>query len=185
MSRAPLDATAGVRGPARRPPLAAMTGRPAWMALAVVVVALLAFGSVHGRAGPSGRVAYLESVIKCPSCADLTIAQSDSSSADELRALVTRWVREGRSNAWIEQQVVDHYGSAELLSPPASGLDAALWVVPVAAIAIGCSGLAWFLVRRRNALATARLDHAGSAADDEERVREALELGEWRGGASR
>ena len=40
----------------------------------------LGIGSVHPRRQPStaARIAYLDSVIKCPSCIDLSIAQSDA-----------------------------------------------------------------------------------------------------------
>jgi cytochrome c-type biogenesis protein CcmH len=127
-----------------------LASRQAWAVLGLLAVALLAYGSVHGSATPAAaRIGYLESVIKCPSCDDLTIAQSSSQPATELRSKVVGWVDAGRSDAWIEQQVVEHYGSAELLDPPVSGIDALAWVVPLVAVLAAAGGLGWFLHRRR------------------------------------
>ncbi len=129
-----------------------LASRPAWVVLALVLAGLLAIGSVHGRPrSGADRIAYLESVIKCPSCEDLAISQSTSLPAVHLRQLVTAWVGEGRSDGWIEQQVVDHYGSAALLKPPVSGLDALVWVVPLVVLGCGALGLGWFLLSRRRA----------------------------------
>lgn len=147
-----------------------LSSRPAWLLLAAVALALLALGSMHGRPeAASARVAYLESVIKCPNCDDLTIAQSTSVPATHLRSLVVTWVGEGRSNAWIEQQVVDHYGSQELLSPPVSGLDALAWVIPIVVVVLAIATLGWFLARRRRSSAA-----TASSAEDEALVDEAL-----------
>ncbi len=150
-----------------------LASRTAWALLALCAATLFAVGSVHGRPQPaSQRIAYLESVIKCPNCDDLTIAQSSSTPATHLRQLVTTWVGEGRSDGWIEQQVVEHYGSQELLSPPASGLDALAWVLPLVAVLIAAGALTWFLLSRR------RVAPAGDiGTEDAALVQAALE--EW------
>jgi cytochrome c-type biogenesis protein CcmH len=130
--------------------------RPAWVVLGLVALALLAYGSVHGSPQPgAARISYLESVIKCPNCDDLTIGQSSSQPATELRSKVVGWVEAGRSNAWIEQQVVAHYGSTELLDPPVSGLDALVWLVPLVAVVVAAGGLTWFLLLRRRRVGAA------------------------------
>ncbi len=129
---------------------APLASRAAWVALAAVAVLLLAVGSVHGG-GPSraSRIAYLESVIKCPSCTDLTVAESSAPTAQTLRRLVSGWVDAGHSDSWIERQVVEHYGQADLLVPAASGLDGLAWTLPIAAVALAAGALGAFLWRRR------------------------------------
>ncbi|HTW99059.1 MAG TPA: cytochrome c-type biogenesis protein CcmH [Acidimicrobiales bacterium] len=150
-----------------------LSSRPAWVAAGLLAAGLLAYGSMHSAATPAAaRISYLESVIKCPNCEDLTIGQSTSQSADTLRGLVVGWVGAGRSDAWIEQQVVQHYGSDEILDPPVSGVDALVWVVPLAVVVLAVGGLVWFLLRRRRPAGSA----SGEAAppEDEELVGAAL-----------
>lgn len=126
-----------------------MRMRLAWLGLAVAAVALLALGSVHPpRSSESARSAYLDSVLKCPSCEDLSIAESDAPSAVTLRRRVSRWVGEGWSNARIEQAVVASYGESELLVPESGGVNTTLYVVPVALIAIAAAGVGWHLYER-------------------------------------
>jgi cytochrome c-type biogenesis protein CcmH len=88
-------------------------------------------------------------VIKCPSCIDLSIAQSDAPIAVGLRAEVAAWVHEGLSDARIKELVVARFGEQALLVPSGSGADILLWAVPV--VAIGGAGvlLAVYLWRRR------------------------------------
>ena len=133
--------------------LADQLARPwGWAVLGAVAVALLALGSVH-PALPSAqqRIAELESVIKCPSCADLSIAQSNDPVAAAVRAEVVRLVGAGASDAAVERRVVAQFGSTVLLVPPGHGIDAALWVLPVVALASGAGGIALVLLRRRRA----------------------------------
>ncbi len=125
--------------------------RPAWVIVAVVVLVALGIGSVHPpQPSSSARIAHLDSVIKCPSCVDLSIAQSDAPIAVGLRAEVATWVHAGLSDARIEQLVVARFGEQELLVPSGSGVDALLWVVPVALVGGAGVLLAVYLWRRRH-----------------------------------
>jgi cytochrome c-type biogenesis protein CcmH len=116
----------------------------------VVAIVALGIGSVHTPPpSAAARIAHLDSVIKCPSCVDVSIAQSDAPIAVALRAEVAAWVREGVSDARIERLVVDRFGEQVLLIPSGSGADLLLWVVPVAAVGGGALILGGYLWRRR------------------------------------
>ncbi len=122
----------------------------AWLVLAVVAVSALTFGSIHDNpSSDAARVSQLDSIIKCPACEDLSIAQSDAPSAVALRHRVSTFVSQDWSNARIEAWVTDRYGSNALLVPPTSGLSETLYVVPVVAIGVAVVGLGWYLWRRR------------------------------------
>lgn len=135
--------------------------RSSWALLAAVVVAALAFGSVHpGPPTASQRIGYLEGIIKCPVCEDVSIAQSDARSAATLRTKVAELVHAGASNDAIEQYVVAAYGPTELLRPS----DPVIWILPLGVVIAGVLGLVVVLVRRRRgALAP---DRAASAEDE-------------------
>lgn len=155
-------APGGLAGSVRR----LLAGRAGWAVLGVVVVVALAVGSVHSRPpSEAARISYLDGVIKCPVCADVSIAQSDAAQAANLRATVAELVRSGRSNAEVEAYVVARFGTAELLRPS----DPVLWVAPVAAGAIATAAVAAVLVSRR-----ARPRSGPVAAQDESIVSAAL-----------
>ena len=97
----------------------------------------------------AARIAHLDSVIKCPSCVDLSIAQSDAPIAVGLRAEVASWVHEGLSDPRIEQLVVARFGQQVLLVPSGSAADVALWVVPISVLGVAAALLAAYLWRRR------------------------------------
>lgn len=127
-----------------------LASRPAWALAAFVAIIALGIGSVHTPPpSAAARIAHLDSVIKCPSCVDVSIAQSDAPIAVALRAEVAAWVHQGLSDARIEQLVVDRFGEQVLLIPNGSGADLLLWVVPVAAVGGGAVILAAYLWRRR------------------------------------
>jgi cytochrome c-type biogenesis protein CcmH/NrfF len=129
--------------------LSVLASRPAWVAVVVVLLVALGIGSVHpAQPSSSARIAHLDSVIKCPSCVDLSIAQSDAPIAVGLRSEVAAWVHQGLSDAQIEQLVVARFGEQALLVPSGSGADV-LWALPVSAVGAACVLLAAYLWRRR------------------------------------
>lgn len=145
-----VSATTGVAS-ARR---VRVRRRPSFLLAVVVAVGALAFGSGLGRSGPPSaaqRVAALEAVIRCPSCDDISVAQSTTTSAIAVRHEVHRLVASGASNQAIEARLVGQYGPSILLSPPASGLTAVVWVLPVVGGAIAAAVVAIVLWRRARA----------------------------------
>lgn len=134
-------------GTERRRPLAS---RAAWLLLAAVAIAFLAYGSWHtSPSSAKARIASLDSLIKCPACEDLSIAQSDAPSSVTLRHEVARFVDKGWSDARIESWVTARYGSDALLIPQSSGDSAVLYLVPIGLVGLAVAGLGWYLWRRR------------------------------------
>lgn len=156
-------------GPGRRWPITL-----AWAGLALVLAAGLALGaglgpgagrgpapaamagSAPARAGSAAapasdtaRIARLERLIGCPSCADLSVAESNAPSALAIRQLVDRQVRAGATDRAIEARVVASYGGSILLRPATSGIAGAVWVLPILGGAMALAGLAVMFGRRR------------------------------------
>jgi cytochrome c-type biogenesis protein CcmH len=99
-----------------------------------VVFVLVAVTAVLVR--PSGssdaaRIAHLETLVRCPSCDDLSVAVSNATSAIAVRHEISTKVHEGKSDDEILTSLEAAYGTSILLSPPTSGLGVLLWVVPL------------------------------------------------------
>ncbi|MGH9129523.1 MAG: cytochrome c-type biogenesis protein [Acidimicrobiales bacterium] len=149
------------------------SSRLGWLALAVVLGVGLAIGSGLAGAGggkptPAQRIAHLESVIGCPSCADLSVAESNAGTAVAIRQFVVAQVHAGASDAAVEAAVEAGYGASIVLSPPTSGPGSLVWILPVVAVILASGGLV-FVFRRRRGVPTAALSD-----DDRMLVEEAL-----------
>jgi|SRR5579863_2245549 cytochrome c-type biogenesis protein CcmH len=120
------------------------------LALAVLAVALVVGSGVASSAPPTAaqRAAALDAQIRCPSCEDISVAQSSAASAIAVRHEVARLASAGATDKEIEQQLVAQYGPSILLAPPDSGLSSLVWLLPLVAGIVAVAGLATFFWRR-------------------------------------
>ena len=120
-----------------------------WTFLAALVVVAVAVALLNPHApSTASRVAHLETLVRCPSCEDLSVAQSTSTSSLAVRHEIARLVAAGASDASILTRLESTYGSSVLLSPPTSGIGVVLWLVPVLVL-LALLGVAVRLARRR------------------------------------
>ena len=139
------------------------TRLPLWarvtLPLVVLVVALVV-GSGHLGAGPptpAQRAAAIESRVRCPSCTDLSVAESSATTAIAVRHQIERMVTEGRSTAAIDQVLVSEYGPSILLVPPDPGGVPLIWLLPVVLGAAALAGVGVVFWRRSRALTALKL----------------------------
>ncbi len=126
---------------------------PLWTALGVVLVAALVVGSgalSSSPPTPAQRAQAIESALRCPSCEDLSVAESSASTAVTVRATVAQLIAEGRTNQQIENYLVARYGSSIVLEPPASGWSLLVWLLPLLGGLVAVALLGVLFVRRRN-----------------------------------
>lgn len=123
----------------------------AWVAVAVVLAVTLAVGAGRPSAvrSPAQRAAAIEANVRCPSCEDISVAQSSAPTALAIRHAVSARIAAGQSDATIEAYLVSRYGQAILLRPPAGGGTTLVWVLPVVAVAAAVAGLGTVFWRRR------------------------------------
>ncbi|MGB8196750.1 MAG: cytochrome c-type biogenesis protein CcmH [Acidimicrobiales bacterium] len=116
--------------------------------LAFVCVLVVVLVEAPSTASTQGRIAHLESIVKCPACDDLSVAESNATSSIAVRDDIARRVHEGQSDTKILTSLEATYGTSILLSPSTSGLGLVLWLVPLAAlVALLVAGIR--LARRR------------------------------------
>jgi len=141
-------------GPARKP-------RP-WLGIGVLLIVLAVALAVGGGLGSGGhqtdaqRAAALDSELKCPSCDDLSVADSSASAAVAVRHEVAHLAEEGRTDQQIEDSLVSQYGPTILLRPPTSGLTSLVWIVPAVAGAAAAAAIGVLFFRRSREMARLR-----------------------------
>lgn len=121
-----------------------MAGRSrGWLVLSVAtVVAGVALAVVAAR-GPSTPVTQADEVravastLRCPVCQNLSVADSSSRLAHEMRADIARDLRAGKSPDEIRNEFVAAYGEWILLAPPKAGINWMPWVAPVLLLVFG------------------------------------------------
>jgi cytochrome c-type biogenesis protein CcmH len=124
--------------------------RQGLLRLVVVLAVALAIGSGIGstHGAPHQRIVALETQIRCPSCADLSVAESTSSAAIAVRREITQLVVAGESDDQIRSALVAQYGNTILLRPPDSGITSLVWIIPAVAGAAAFVALGIFFWRR-------------------------------------
>lgn len=118
-----------------------------WCVALVAVAAIAVVLNPHASS-QSARIAHLETLVRCPACHDLSVAESNATSAVAVRNEITAKVKSGQSDNEILTSLESTYGTSILLSPPTSGLGVLLWVVPIAGLGL-LGGSSWRLARRR------------------------------------
>ena len=117
---------------------------------AVTLLALLASGvALAARDAPSvdDRMREIAAALRCPVCQNLSVADSPSQLAQQMRALIRERLVAGESREQIEAYFVSKYGEWVLLSPRRRGLNLLLWVGPLAGAALGLLLAARYLRR--------------------------------------
>jgi cytochrome c-type biogenesis protein CcmH len=125
---------------------------PLWTGLGAVLVVALILGSGILTSSPptdAQRAAAIDSVVRCPTCEDLSVAQSTAPTAVTVRAAVAQQIAEGRSDQQVESYLVGRYGSSIVLDPPAAGWSLLVWLLPLLVGCAATAGLVVVLVRRR------------------------------------
>jgi cytochrome c-type biogenesis protein CcmH len=125
---------------------------PLWTLLAAVLVVALVVGSgvlSSSPPTPAQRAYAVESILRCPSCEDLSVADSTAPTAVAVRATVRQLVAQGRTDQQIESFLVARYGSTIVLDPPARGWSLLVWLLPLVGGGVAVLALGRFLFRRR------------------------------------
>ena len=115
-----------------------------YVAMALVALTVLLVGALDqaGARTEDERVQAISRTIQCPACSGQSVAGSNASSAQAIRAEIADRVAEGQTDDEIRAYFASRYGDQILLTPPSSGAGAVVWIAPVVALAVASLGLA-------------------------------------------
>lgn len=137
---------------------------PLWvrvlLPLAVVVVALVIGSGVFDATSQTvaQRAATIEAGVRCPSCTDVSVAQSNATTAIAVRNQIESMVASGASTADIDQTLVSEYGQTILLVPPDAGGIPVIWIIPAVLGAGALAAVGVLFWRRSRAFGELRRD---------------------------
>ena len=77
------------------------------------------------------RLYKLNRELMCPICEGLTLEQSQSKVAIDMREEIKKMVIKGMTDQEIKDHYVAQYGVIILADPPASGFNLLMWIIPI------------------------------------------------------
>jgi len=114
-----------------------MNGRVIIAIALLALAAALVFAARPHEVTADERIDQITTELRCPVCQGLSVKDSTSETARQMRDLVAQRVREGKSNADIEAEFRAAYGDWIFLSPPVASWSGLVWLVPIAALGAG------------------------------------------------
>ena len=123
-------------------PAMAVGGVLALLALAVTV-------ALQPRPGPAAaeRAEAIARELRCPDCQGLSVADSPTRSAQEIRRQIDQLLADGATDDEVRDHFVARYGQWILLAPSSP----IVWIIPFGVVLAGAAALGGWLVARRRA----------------------------------
>lgn len=119
-------------------------------ALSILVLSLLLFTHpLHAADAPDleDQTRAISTELRCVVCQNLSIADSPSEMAQQMRAVVREQLQAGKSPQEIKDFFVTKYGGWVLLKPATQGFSLLVWVVPFVALILGLALGGFFIWR--------------------------------------
>jgi cytochrome c-type biogenesis protein CcmH len=129
----------------------------------------LAVAAVRGPAPPrtmTERVRAVASSLRCPICQNLSVADSPSGLAAEMRRTIAAELASGMTPDQIRRRFVASYGEWILEAPPKRGLDLLAWVGPALLVLGGLVAGALAIRRGTTERGTVPVGHSELAPED-------------------
>ncbi|HET7853243.1 MAG TPA: cytochrome c-type biogenesis protein [Candidatus Methylomirabilis sp.] len=136
-------------------------GRKGVICLVISVVMIIA-PRAFGASSLEEDVRQIAAELRCPVCQGLSVADSPSRMADQMRDLIRERLEAGESPEAVKAYFVERYGEWILLAPRREGFNLLVWILPFLGLAGGAVVLLVVLRRwkRRPAAASPSVNPA-------------------------
>lgn len=118
-----------------------------------VLVLFLLLGSIVHRLDAASapdledQTRAIATELRCVVCQNLSVADSPSEMAQQMRAIVREQLQAGKSPDQIKDFFVSKYGEWVLLKPRTTGFSALLWILPYVVLGLGVIAALWVIQR--------------------------------------
>lgn len=143
-----------------RGPIGQLSTAVSLASLLLLLTTTLAFGQVIADPNTDPRVREIAKDLQCPVCQGLSVADSPSGLATDMRSVIAKKLDEGWSREQVEQYFVERYGEGILSTPPRHGFSALVWIGPWLALGFGLVVVAVTLRGRLRARADTTLQNS-------------------------
>ena len=115
----------------------------------VLILVVLFRAPLHAAPAPDleDRTREIATELRCVVCQNLSVADSPSEMAQQMRALVREQLQAGKTTAEIKEFFVSKYGEWVLLRPKTTGFSALLWILPYVVLVVGVIAALLFIRR--------------------------------------
>lgn len=152
--------------------------RKTFLALLIAGVLLAAWASVALAGSLEEQTLRLAAELRCPVCQNLSVADSPSEMATQMRELIHEKLKNGESPDQIRAYFVSRYGEWVLLAPTRQGFNWLAWLLPFVAI-LGGGGIILLTIRRSIRRGQKSNAKQGGSADPRYASRLDAELKDW------
>ena len=121
--------------------------RALWLTGLAVLVLLRILATSAVAADPDAEARDVAKALQCPICQNLSVADSPTELAGQMRDAIKQKLAAGESREQIIAYFVDRYGEDILLDPPKRGFTLLIWTGPILALIVGVVVL-WVVVSR-------------------------------------
>ncbi len=104
--------------------------------------------------------------LRCPVCQNLSVGDSPSELANQMRGVIRDRLKAGETREQIEAYFVEKYGEWVLLAPKKRGFNLLAWLLPFVGVVAG--GVAVAVIARRWAAREATAGEAGPPPNPED-----------------
>ena len=118
------------------------------------------------------RFIKLSNELRCPTCQGLSVKDSEAGFSTSIKGKIRDLMGKGKSDKEIIDFFVERYGEWILRSPPMSGFNLVLWVLPGTTIV---TGLLWVLYRSQKWVEKPTKEMSGITPEEEKKIIEDLE----------
>ena len=138
------------------------------LAAAALLVVMAALPALAAAPVNEDTVREIGTELRCVVCQNLSVADSPSETANQMRAIIRERLAAGETPEQVKAYFVEKYGLWVLLSPPKQGFNLLVWIVPFVGLGLGLVLVAFTVRRwsRRPAAAPAGIPEMDAATRD-------------------
>jgi len=147
--------------------------------LTALILALFVAGTVpavQATQASEEEVRAVAAQLRCVVCQNLSVADSPSEMANQMRGIIRERLVAGERPEQIVAYFVEKYGEWILLSPRPQGFNLLVWTVPFAGLAAGLLAIALLTVKWRRRVGPALTTEPADPALRERIARELADL---------